>query len=130
MHASDEAIAKRVTAEGLDAAQPDFGTRPRVFYRNLQRAVRCFLGGNVVRTRADGCQENVEGARVELSIDGTAAGATLTDHFGDFKIDGLQGNAAQYRVRIFHDAFGQAEITGTLQKSDNRGSILLTGGSS
>src|SRR6266403_223401 len=79
------------------------------------------------RTRADGSQENVEGARVELSIDGVKVGDAQTDRFGDFKIDGLQGNAAKYRLRIFHNAFGQAEATGVLHKSDYLGAIPLTG---
>jgi len=127
MHASDEAIHERVTREGLEAPRPDFGTRPRVYYRNLQRTLQCFLGGNVFWMGADGREENVEGARVELSIDGKEVGNTLTDTFGDFKIDGLQGNAAKYRLRIFHKVFGQAEATGTLHKSDNLGSIALTG---
>jgi Fe-S-cluster-containing dehydrogenase component len=128
VHATDEGIRERVTREGLDAPRPELGTRPRVYYRNLQRTRQCFLGGNVFWTRADGCKENVAGARVELSIEGNDAENTLTDHFGDFKIDGLQGNAANYRLRIFHHVFGQAEAKGTLHKSDNLGSIPLTGG--
>ncbi len=81
---------------------------------------------NVFHTRADGCEENVEGALVELSIDGKRVGETQSDHFGDFKIDGLRGNAAEYRLRVFHHAFGQAETTGVLRNSDNLGSIALT----
>jgi hypothetical protein len=126
MHAADESKQDLAAREGLEVLRPEFNTKPRVFYRNLRRTHQCFIGGNVFRTRADGCQENVEGARVELSIDGVPVGDTQTDHFGDFKIDGLQGNAAKYRLRIFHNTFGQAETTGVLHKSDYLGAIPLT----
>ncbi len=127
MHVSDENMQALAAREGLEVLRPEFSTKPRVFYRNLRRTYQCFIGGNVFRTRADGSQENVEGARVELSIDGVKVGDAQTDRFGDFKIDGLQGNAAKYRLRIFHNAFGQAEATGVLHKSDYRGAIPLTG---
>jgi Fe-S-cluster-containing dehydrogenase component len=127
MHVSDENLQALAAREGLEVLRPEFSTKPRVFYRNLRRTYQCFIGGNVFRTRADGSQENVEGARVELSIDGVKVGDAQTDRFGDFKIDGLQGNAAKYRLRIFHNAFGQAETTGVLHKSDYLGAIPLTG---
>jgi hypothetical protein len=120
-------MQNRAAREGLEVLRPEINTKPRVFYRNLRRTYLCFISGNVCRTRADGCKENVEGARVELSIEGEQVGEAQTDPFGDFKIDGLQGNAAKYRLRIFHNAFGQAETTGVLHKSDNLGSIPLTG---
>jgi Fe-S-cluster-containing dehydrogenase component len=126
IHASDEAIRERVTSEQLEALRPDFGSQPRVYYRNLQRVLQCFLGGNVFWTNADGREENVEDARVELSIDGKEAGMAVTDCFGDFKIEGLQESGATYRLRIFHNSFGSAEVTGTLHKSDNLGPIRLT----
>jgi Fe-S-cluster-containing dehydrogenase component len=126
VHASDESMQNRAAREGLEVLRPEINTKPRVFYRNLRRTYQCFISGNVFRTRADGCKENVEGACVELSIDGEQAGDTQTDRFGDFKIDGLLGNSATYRLRIFHNAFGQAEATGTLHKSDNLGSIPLS----
>jgi len=126
MHAPEESIRDLAVREGLEVLRPEFNAKPRVFYRNLQRTYRCFIGGNVCRTRADGCEENVEGALVELSIGGKSAGSAQTDRFGDFKIDGLPDNAAQYRLRVFHNTFGQAETTGVLRKSENLGSISLT----
>jgi len=103
MHASDESMRTLAAREGLEVLRPEFNTKPRVFYRNLRRTYQCFISGNVFRIRADGYEENVEGARVELSIGGERVGDTQTDHFGDFKIDGLRGNAAEYRLRIFHN---------------------------
>ena len=88
--------------------------------------MQCFLGGNVFRTNADGREENVEDARVELSIDGQEASMAATDCFGDFKIEGLQDSGAAYRLRIFHNSFGGAEVTGMLHKSANLGPIKLT----
>src|SRR5258708_23552136 len=99
MHVSDENMQALAAREGLEVLRPEFSTKPRVFYRNLRRTYQCFIGGNVFRTRADGSQENVEGARVELSIDGVKGGEPQTDRFCDLKIDGRLGSAAKDPLR-------------------------------
>lgn len=126
VHVSDDALRQLTVEQGLTALRPELDTTPRVLYRNLQRARLCFIGGNVVRAGTDDRQENVEGARIELSIDGQKDDeSTLTDHFGDFKIDGLHGTGAGYSLRIRHEEFGQTQLTGVLQQSVNVGSVLL-----
>src|SRR5258708_14447674 len=98
MHVSDENMQALAAREGLEVLRPEFSTKPRVFYRNLRRTYQCFIGGNVFRTRADGSQENVEGARVQLSIGGVKVGHAQTDRLGHFKIACPQRNPATYRV--------------------------------
>ncbi len=124
VHVSDEALRELTTKEGLEVLRPELGTQPRVFYRNLQRVTRCFLGGNVSRTTADGRTENVAAARVELSIEGDESRSVLTDHFGDFKIDGLKGDV-KYSLSINHPVFGETQRTGVLRTSENLGAISL-----
>src|SRR5258708_34282686 len=93
MHVSDENMQALAAREGLEVLRPEFSTKPRVFYRNLRRTYQCFIGGKVFRTRADGSQENVEGARVDLSIHRVKVGDPPTAPQRDFNVDGLQGNA-------------------------------------
>ena len=78
------------------------------------------------RTTAGSRIENVPGARVELTIEGQPPRSVLSDHFGDFKIDGLQAGDTKYSLRIDHPQFGQALLTGVLRTSVNLGPISLS----
>jgi Fe-S-cluster-containing dehydrogenase component len=123
---SDDALHELAAKDGLEVRRPELGTKPRVFYRNLQRVTRCFLGGNVCRTTTDGRNENVMGARVELRIEGERdSRIALTDHFGDFKIDGLQSEV-KYTLDVDHPQFGRSRITGVLRTSENLGPVPLS----
>jgi Fe-S-cluster-containing dehydrogenase component len=122
VYVTDEELRTLVAEQQLESIRPELNTKPRVLYRNLERVRSCFLGGNVSRT-VDGRAENVAGAHVEITIDGEAKTA-VTDHFGDFKIDGLQ-RGAKYSLRVRHLEFGQSERSGVLQTSQNLGSISL-----
>jgi Fe-S-cluster-containing dehydrogenase component len=126
VHLSDEELGNLAVEQGLEVLRPELATQPRVLYRNLERVRCCFLGGNVYRTSADGRKENVTGAQVELAIKGDDdVRNAVTDHFGDFKIDGLEGGA-QYSLRVHHPEFGQTQLAGVLRTSENLGSILLS----
>ncbi len=98
MEASEmEALVK---AEGLQVYAPGKGTGPRVYYKNLHRFTRCFIGGSVA-TRVDGRQECVEGAEVTLFDKAhETVGSTLTDLFGDFKFDNLEEGSGPYTLRV------------------------------
>src|SRR5260370_147361 len=90
--ARDGAIAKGEDAEmerlareqGLERMRPELGTRPRVWYRNLWRYTKCFIGGSVSAEQG-GVVDCVEGARVRLVKDGRAVAETASDNYGDFK---------------------------------------------
>jgi Fe-S-cluster-containing dehydrogenase component len=123
VNVTDEELRALVAEQELEAIRPELNTKPRVLYRNLERVRSCFLGGNVVHKDAAGRQENVAGAHVEIVINGETKTA-VTDHFGDFKVDGLK-RGAQYALRVRHLEFGQSELTGVLRASENLGSISL-----
>ena len=55
--------------------KPEAGTKPRVYYRNLWRYTKCFIGGSVA-AEADGVVDCVEGATVRLLKDGVPVAAT------------------------------------------------------
>jgi Fe-S-cluster-containing dehydrogenase component len=105
----DATMAARAEAEGLRALQPELGTRPRVYYKNLARIASVFVAGSVVRRRG-AALECVEGARVELLRDGRSLQSGITDIFGDFRLDGLAGDAGACELRIAHAEHGSAHI--------------------
>lgn len=105
---SDAEMAKRITAEGLRSLHPEWGTKPRVHYRNLHRADRCFIGGSVTAV-IDGQVECVADAEVELRRGGELLLQCRSDAFGDFRFDGLEARSGRYEVRIRHTSCGRAE---------------------
>jgi Fe-S-cluster-containing dehydrogenase component len=88
----DDEMARIAREQDLEVLKPELGTRPRVYYRNLWRYSKCFIGGSVAEER-QGVVECVEGASVQLVKDGASLGVTTTDNFGDFKFDRLDENS-------------------------------------
>jgi Fe-S-cluster-containing dehydrogenase component len=107
---SDAAMAQRVVAEGLRPLKPELGTKPRVYYRNLHRADRCFIGGSVT-ARIDGVIECVADAQVDLLRGGLVLAHTRSDTFGDFRFDGLESGSGRHEIRLHHAECGHAERT-------------------
>jgi Fe-S-cluster-containing dehydrogenase component len=104
---SDAAMAQRAKAEGLRPLKPELGTKPRVYYRNLHRADRCFIGGSVTAL-VDGRIECVADAHVELFRGGIALAKTRSDAFGDFRFDDIESGSGRHEIRMHHNAFGHA----------------------
>src|SRR3989304_5133361 len=61
----DEEMQRIVKEEGLEVLHPEYGTRPRVYYKNLQRFYKVFVGGTLAGD-IDGVTECVEAAAVSL----------------------------------------------------------------
>jgi Fe-S-cluster-containing dehydrogenase component len=93
--------------ENLQVLRPELGTKPRVYYRNLYRYTKNFLGGSVA-VEVDGIDECVADARVALHKSGRLVAETVTNAFGDFKFDALDGRGEKYRVEITHVTLGSA----------------------
>jgi Fe-S-cluster-containing dehydrogenase component len=93
----DEEMQRIRAEEGLEVLEPGFGTRPRVYYRNLHVMTKCFVGGTVVR-HVQGVEECAAGVEVVLKQDGREVGRTTTDTFGEFKIDRLEPNSRGYQL--------------------------------
>ena len=121
----DDAVMQQVAQnEGLEVLRPELNTKPRVYYRNLHRYAREFIGGSVV-AKIDGVEECVADARVSLSRDGHRVGEAKTDAFGDFKFDDLEPNSGSYRVEVSHDQYGRAAIDVSLGETCYLGLIEL-----
>lgn len=98
---TDEEMAAMAREQGLETLHPEWGTKPRVYYRNLHRYTKLFAGGAVL-TAKGGVIDCLPGARVELLKDGRLVGAVETDAFGEFKFDRLEPESGAYEVRITH----------------------------
>jgi Fe-S-cluster-containing dehydrogenase component len=109
MKLDEEAMAALADREALRPLHPELGTKPRVLYRNLHRALSAFIAGSVVQ-RGD-CAEDAE---VHLLRDGQPIAQACTDAFGDFRFDGLAPGA--YTLHVRHgdvEAERTVELTGT-----------------
>jgi hypothetical protein len=116
-------MARLVREQDLEVLKPEVGTKPRVYYRNLWRYSKCFIGGSLAEER-QGIVECVEGASVQLVKDGASLAVTTTDNFGDFKFDRLDENSGNYSVQIFSD--GRSKVLQVnLGTSVNLGEIRI-----
>jgi Fe-S-cluster-containing dehydrogenase component len=85
--------------EGLEVLQPELGTKPRIYYKNLHLMTQNFVGGSVV-AQIDGIEECAAGAEVILKLNSKEVGRATTDIFGEFKIDKLEPNSGEYELEI------------------------------
>ncbi|MCM2309794.1 MAG: hypothetical protein NDI84_00195 [Steroidobacteraceae bacterium] len=104
----DDEMQRMRAEEGLEVLAPEFGTRPRLYYRNLHVMTKCFVGGTVV-AHVGGVEECAAAATVVLSRDGREVGRTTTDTFGEFKLDGLEPHGRGYRLEA-HAASGRCVL--------------------
>jgi Fe-S-cluster-containing dehydrogenase component len=119
----DEEMARMASEQGLEVMKPEAGTRPRVYYRNLWRYSKCFIGGTI-STEANGAVDCVEGAEVRLLKGEAVIAQTTSDNYGDFKFDKLEPNAGTYVVEV--SAKGRKKsFEASLGVSINLGEIRL-----
>jgi Fe-S-cluster-containing dehydrogenase component len=119
----DEDMARMVREQGLEVMRPELGSKPRVYYRNLWRYSKCFIGGSI-STEAGGLVDCVEGASVRLLKDGRLVSEAISDNYGDFKFDQLDEGSGKYVVEI--SANGRSRtVEAQLGDSVNLGEIRL-----
>ena len=123
INVEDEEMVRIARDRELEVMKPELNSRPRVYYRNLWRYSKCFIGGSVSEEN-DGVIDCVASASVQLLKDGASVGVTTTDNYGDFKFDRLEENSGRYTVQIF--ASGRSKVVeATLGASINLGEIRL-----
>lgn len=124
---SDEAMGEIASREGLRVLEPELGTRPRVWYRNLRRFDHCFIGGTVSRT-TDKVTDCVAGASVELHQNDRLVMRATTDAFGDFRFDGLAPSSGDYEIRVRHGSAWRTVAVRLREDSVYLGEIALANG--
>jgi Fe-S-cluster-containing dehydrogenase component len=119
----DDEMARTAREQNLEVMKPELGSKPRVYYRNLWRYSKCFIGGSVADDK-NGVVDCVEGASVQLVKDGVSVAVTTTDNYGDFKFDRLDENSGRYTVQIFSGGRTKT-VEANLGASINLGEIRL-----
>lgn len=120
----DEEMARMAKDESLEVMRPELNTKPRVYYRNLWRYSKCFIGGSVA-AEANGVVDCVEGATVRLLRNGQPVQETHSDNYGDFKFDKLDENSGAYVVEIESSGHKKKTVEAKLGASINLGEIRL-----
>lgn len=120
----DATMAAKARAEELSTLPQSGGGKSRIWYRNFDRVTRCFLGGALVR-QTDGREDCAEGMVVRLVKDGLAL-QQISDAFGEFKFEPLEGQGEEYRLEVL-DAQGASvfETACTLDASQYLGVIEI-----
>jgi Fe-S-cluster-containing dehydrogenase component len=124
LHVEDEEMQRIAREEGLQVLHPEYGTRPRVYYKNLDRYFKAFVGGSLAG-EIDGVDECVAGARVVLKRGAQTLAETTSDPYGDFKFDGLEEGSGRYQVEIADDRFAPTSVAVELGRSKYLGTIPL-----
>ena len=120
----DEALNRIVAEEQLQVLKPELGAKPRVFYKNLDRYTKSFVGGTVIANVGGGV-DCVAGAAVTLLRDGRVVAELQSDDFGDFKFDGLPALGGTYEIRIEGEGYGPTKLAVNVTDSRYVGTILL-----
>jgi Fe-S-cluster-containing dehydrogenase component len=105
----DDEMQRIVREQKLQVLRPELGTRPRVYYKNLDRWNKVFVAGSVAG-RIGGVLECVEGAKVTLDKDGRRVAEAVTDPYGDFRFSGLDEGSGAYRVGISDARFASKSL--------------------
>jgi Fe-S-cluster-containing dehydrogenase component len=122
---SDEEMKRIADAEHLEVLAPEKGLKSRVYYKNLHLFTRCFVGGTVVTEVVDH-SECVEGAKVHLSQNEKTIADTITDTFGEFRIDHLPANSGEYDLIVVADGKTRVSMKVALGESQYVGVINLS----
>jgi Fe-S-cluster-containing dehydrogenase component len=120
----DAEMAKLAREQGLEVMKAELGTSPRVYYKNLWRYTKCFIGGSV-SMEANGAVDCVEGAAVRLLKGGAVVAQAATDNYGDFKFDRLDENSGDYVVEISAAGRAKKTVAAKLGASITLGEIRL-----
>ena len=107
LQVTDQDMREKSKALGLRTLKPELKTKARVYYRNLNRIDKCFVGGSVTVLLNELC-ECVADCDVELSQKGQVIANAVTDSFGDFRIDNLSPHSGAFEVSIKHKTWGAA----------------------
>ena len=68
MKVEDEEMQRIRAEQGLEVLKPELGTKPRIYYKTLHLATKCFVGGSVVKHVA-GVEECAAGAEDVVAND-------------------------------------------------------------
>ena len=121
---TDDEMERMADEQNLEVLQPELGTKPRVWYKNLWRFSKAFIGGTV-SSECEGRVDCVEGATVLLLRDTSEIATTQTDNYGDFKFDRLEENSGNYEINVLANGHAPKMLSLELTNSIYLGEICL-----
>jgi Fe-S-cluster-containing dehydrogenase component len=124
LHVEDDEMRRIAREEKLSVLYPEYGTKPRVYYKNLDRWSKVFIAGSVAG-RIGGVTECVEGARVMLQKNGAKLAEGVSDAYGDFRFSGLAEASGTYELYIDDARFAPKALAVSLGKAAVLGTIIL-----
>lgn len=119
--ADDAEMARLIAAEGLETLKAEYGTKPRVVYKNLYRWEKVFVAASVAYKDTDEC---AEGAKVTVTAGGAKAGEGLANNYGEVVVDKLQPGG-EYEVLVEAAGYKSLSTRVKLHDSRNLGLLLL-----
>jgi Fe-S-cluster-containing dehydrogenase component len=124
-YVEDSEIGGIIKTERLEAHEPNYKTKPHVHYKNLYRFTRCFIGGSV-SVQIESKSECAQGARIILfGASNEKIDESVTDNFGDFKFDHLEGNSGKYTLEVDYPDYKKKTLEVDLKTSLNVGTVFL-----
>lgn len=124
VHVEDDEMRNIARDEKLEVLHPEFRTKPRVYYKNLRRFSKAFVGGSLAAA-INGVTECIEGARVSLLREGRKIAETRSDPYGDFRFQGLDEGSGAYRIEILDERFDPKALDFAVSASLYLGTIAL-----
>jgi Fe-S-cluster-containing dehydrogenase component len=116
-HIEDSKIEGVIKKEKLEAYLPEKGTHPHVLYKNLYRFTSCFIGGSLA-TKISGKEECLVGAKVIIFDNkGEKVGESVTDNYGDFKVDNLPPDSGKYKLVIYNKDILSKELETVIKET-------------
>lgn len=116
LRVEDSEMEKIKEIEELEELNPEFKTKPRVYYKNLHLYTKSFIGGTVVFFNK-GVEECLKGAIVILIKNEERLQEITSDTFGEFKFDRLESNSGTYQIEILHPDYEPLSIEVDLGES-------------
>jgi tetrathionate reductase subunit B len=105
-----------------EVLNPEFGTKPRMYYLNLPKP---WIAGSVFDPVTDECLEGATVTATEV-VSGATYAAT-SDNYGDFWLNGLVGNKT-YNVTMTMAGYLTKQVTVFVQDGSNIGDFPLYAG--
>jgi len=116
--------SRLIKDEGLEIFRPERKTKPSVYYKNMYRFDKAFIAGSIA-VKNGNIIDCAEGLAVKLLKEEEIIAETVTDNFGDFKIDRIETDSGEYTVGIYSQEGLVKNVKVELKQSVNLGVILL-----
>jgi Fe-S-cluster-containing dehydrogenase component len=117
-------VSKLVSSGKAEGFNPEYNTKPRVYYIGLERVVKNFLAASVVFGDVDECAEKVKATLVNKQSGEEKT--VLTDAYGVFEFTGL--SAGKYSLKLEYAGYAEKTMDVDLKADNYLGAVNLNKG--